>query len=523
MKRDWTSQTGILLAGGILVVVNLIGLNVFGRLDWTDDRVYSLSQASQDLVAGLEDPVTITAYFADDLPPQLAPTRRFLKDKLDDYRAYGGQNVQYKFVDPSDNEELQQEASRNGIPSVQVQVVEKDNVQLKNAYMGVALQYADQRESIPVIQDLSRLEYDLTSAIRRLTRPEKPVAAFLTGHGEPDPTTDMRTIYQELGLNYLVTTYSAADLAGADRPDVLIVVAPTDTIPEADLRALDEYLMSGGRLGLLLNRVGADLQVGQAAELNIGLQTLLDTYGVSLLPNLIMDEKSSVVTMQRQQGIFNISQQIEYPLLPVAENFDSENPMVNRLQSVRFYFVSSIDTTLAIPDGVTMQPLVWSSSRSGVQQGFFMLAPTNTTASLAGGPYVLAASYTGTFPSAFDPGQTGLPARLVVVGDGDFINETVMGSSPDNIAFGLNIVDWLAQDEAYLAIRTKSIAPRALQEVSDGIRPVIKYANMVGPLLVVLLFGLSRWRKRRGRQIVVLQGGPARTRADAVHHGTYHT
>ena len=40
MKRDWTSQTGILLVGGILVVVNLIGLNLFGRLDWTDDRVY---------------------------------------------------------------------------------------------------------------------------------------------------------------------------------------------------------------------------------------------------------------------------------------------------------------------------------------------------------------------------------------------------------------------------------------------------------------------------------------------------
>ena len=514
MKRDWTSQTGILLVGGILVAVNLIGLELFGRLDWTDDRVYSLSRASRDLVAGLVDPVTITAYFSDDLPAQLRPNRRYLKDKLDDYRAYGGQNIQYKFVDPSDDEEVQAEAMQSGIHPVQVQVVEKDNVQLKNAYMGVSLQYANQREAIPVVQDLSRLEYDLTSAVRRLTRPQKPVAAFLTGHGEPDPMSSMPTIYDELVRNYEVTTHGAEDLVGSRSPDVLMVVAPTDTIPEADLQALDEYVMSGGHLGLVVNRVGTDLQVGQAAELSIGLETLLDAYGVSLQPNLVMDENNSVVTVQRRQGIFNISQQVPYPLLPVATNFNSDNPMVSRLQEVLFYFVSAIDTTLSVPDGVTMQPLIWSSNRSSVQQGFFMLSPHNsTTASLEGGPYLLAAAYTGTFPSAFEPNRTGSPARMVVVGDGDFMNESLLGrAARGNVELGLNIVDWLAQDEEYLAIRTKSVAPRALKEVSDGLRPVIKYANMVGPLLLVLLFGLSRWRRRRVRQIVVLPAG--------VHPGT---
>ena len=374
MKRDWTSQTGILLVGGILVVVNLIGLNLFGRLDWTDDRVYSLSRASIELVEDLVDPITITAFFTSDLPAQFATNRRFLKDKLDDYRAYGGQNVQYRFADPAEDEALRAEAARYNIPAVQIQVIESDNVQLKNAYMGVAIQYEDQRESIPVIEDLARLEYDLTSAIRRLTRQRKPVAAFLTGHGEPDPLQDMPALHQGLSSNYETTTVEAADLSGASSPDVLLVVAPADTFPDADLRAMDEYVMNGGRLGLLINRVAANLQVGQAAELNIGLGVLLDTYGASLLPNLIMDEKSSVVTMQRRQGMFNISQQIEYPLLPVASSFNPANPMVNRLRDVMFYFVSSIDTSRAIPEGVTMQPLVYSSNRSGVQQGLFHAA-----------------------------------------------------------------------------------------------------------------------------------------------------
>ena len=505
MKRDWTSQTAILLVGGILVVINLIGLNLFGRLDLTDDAVYSLSEASIRLVEDLEDPVTITAFFTSDLPPQFATNRRFLKDKLDDYRAYGGQNVQYKFVDPAEDDDLRAEAARYRIPTVQIQVIESDNVQLKNAYMGVASQYEDGREVIPVIEDLSRLEYDLTSAIRRLTRDEKPVAGFLSGHGEPNPLQDMRSLYQGLSANYDVRPVTADQLALDTRPDVLLVVAPTDTIPQADLRALDTYLMDGGRLALLLNRVAADLQVGQATELNIGLGPLLAAYGATLTPNLIMDEQSSVVTVQRQEGFFNIAQQIEYPLFPVATNFSNANQMVNRLRDVMFYFVSSIDTAQTVPEGVTVEPLIFSSNQSGVQQGFFMLQPMQTTATLAGGPYTLAAAYTGTFPSAFAPGRQSAPTRLVVVGDGDFINESVVGAIPGNVAFGLNMVDWLIQDEALLAIRAKTIEPRALRPASEGVRPWVKYGNMIGPVLLVMLFGLARWRRRKNRQIVYVK------------------
>ncbi len=504
MKRDFSAQTTLLLAAAILVVVNLIGLNIFGRLDLTDDRVYSLSRASKDLVQTLEDPVSITAFFTADLPAQFASNRRFLRDKLDDYRAYGGQNIEYQFIDPGEDEDLRGEAGRLEIPPVQIQVIESDNVQLKNAYMGVAIEYENNRETIPVIQDLSRLEYDLTSAIRRLTREEKPVAAFWTGHGEPDPMQDMQTLHQSLTTNYEVQIATTADLEGPDSPEVLLVIAPTDTIPEADLQALDAYIMDGGRVGFLLNRIAANLQAGQAAELNTGIEPLLANYGIILTPNLIMDEQSSVVTVQRRQGFFNISQQMQYPLFPVASRFNPENPMVNRLQDLMFYFVSSVDTSAALPSGVTREPLIYSSPQSGLQQGFFMLSPTETSATLSGGPYLLGAAFIGPFPSVYTPGRTSPPTRLVVVGDGDFLNESIVPPNGGSTQFGLNLVDWLAQDEALLSIRSKSIEPRTLRDTSEGMRPVIKYANMLGPLLIVVLLGLVRWRRRRARQILVL-------------------
>lgn len=504
MKRDWTSQTAILLFGGILIAINLIGLNLFARMDLTDDSVYSLSDASKSLVEGLEDPITITAFFTSNLPAQLATNRRFLKDKLDDYRAYGGQNVQYQFVDPAEDEELRAEAERYRIPTVQIEVVESDKVQYQNAYMGLAIQYAAKREIIPVVQDLSRLEYDLTTAIRRLTTDEKPVAGFLTGHGEPNPVQDLPALHEGLSKNYEVRAISVEALSN-DAPEVVMLIAPTDTFPDEDLRALDAYLMNGGRIGFLVNRVAADLQSGQAQELSIGLDQLLVTYGAALTPNLIMDEEASLVTMQRRQGFFNISQQIEYPLLPVASNFNTANPMVSRLRGVAFYFVSSIDTTQALPDGVSFEPLVFSSTQSGVQQGFFMLQPTSTNATLAGGPYTLAGAYTGEFPSAFEPGRTSASTRIVVVGDGDFINQALVGNMGSNLEFGLNIVDWLVQDEALLAIRSKTIAPRSLRVTSESKKPWIKYGNMAGPVLLVILFGFARWRRRKNRMIVVVQ------------------
>jgi len=502
MKRDWTSRSFILLLGLVLVVINLIGLNLFVRVDLTDDGVYSLSDASIDLVKGLDDPVTVTAFFTADLPAPYSGNRRFLKDKLDDYGSYGGANFQYRFVDPADDEALREDAMRYQIPPVQIQVIESDNVQIKNAFMGLVIEYGGERESIPIVQNMSTLEYDLTSAVRRLTRVVTPRVAFLTGHGEPDPQQTMQGLHQLLSRNYTVETLAATEL-GDDAPTALLVIAPTDTIPAEDLRSIDSYIQNGGRVGFLLNPVIADLQQGQATLSHTGLDTMLAAYGMGLSENLIMDQQSSVVTVQRRQGFFNMAQQIPYPFFPVATSFSSDNMMVSRLRQVIFYFVSSIDTSLTVPTGVEMESLISSSSRSNLQQGFFFIQPVFEQAEFSGGPYIMSAAYRGEFPSAFEPGRQSLSTRLVLVGDGDFINESIVGSIPGNTEFGLNIVDWLAQDEALLSIRAKKISPRSLEEVSPGLKPWIKYGNMLVPVLMVMLFGFIRRRGKKMRQIII--------------------
>ncbi len=504
MKRDWTTRSGLLLIGLILVVVNIIGVSVFARVDLTDDDVYSLSDASIRLVENLEDPVTIKAYFTADLPAPYGTNRRFLKDKLDDYRAYGGNNVQYQFIDPAEDESAEEDLRRLRIPPVQIQVIERDNVQLKSAYMGVAIEYGGQREVIPVVEDLSTLEYDITSGLRRLTRDELPVVGFLEGHGEPSVFQEMGTLRQALARNYEVRSISISDDGISPLPDALLIVAPADTIPDDHLRAIDEYVMTGGRVAMFVNRVAADVRQGQASALSTGLETLLDAYGIGVRSDLVMDVQSSPVTVQQQSGFFNIARQIEYPFLPIATRFSEDNIMVSRLREVVFYFVSSIDTSVVAP-GVSVESLMYSSPRSDTQENFFFIQPVmDQRPDYSAGPYTLAAAYTGTFPSAFDSAAESEPTRLVVAGDGDFINESILGRVPGNIEFALNAVDWLVQEDDLLAIRAKKIEPRALDDVPEQRRPWIKYSNLFGPLLIILVFGIVRWRRRGNREFVVV-------------------
>jgi ABC-type uncharacterized transport system involved in gliding motility auxiliary subunit len=82
----------------------------------------------------------------------------------------------------------------------------------------------------------------------------------------------------------------------------------------------------------------------------------------------------------------------------------------------------------------------------------------------------------------------------------------LLGAIPGNVELGLNVVDWLVQDDALLSIRSKKIEPRNLGETSESARPWIKYANMFGPTLLVVLFGFVRWRQRKSRHIVLDRG-----------------
>lgn len=492
----------IALILGILIVLNFISIRLFGRLDLTSQGVYTLSDASKKLVGSLDDRVTVKAYFTEDLPAPYNNNRRAVLDILNDYKAYSKGNLQYEFINPQ-GEKGEQDAQQQGISPVQVQVVNEDKLEVKRGYLGLVMMYEDRKEVLPVVQNLSSLEYDMSSALKRLTNRTKKKIGFTTGHGEAE-MSGMRQIVQSISQQYDVTPVdlSKGDPVPADIA-ALLVIAPSNRFQDSARYQLDQYLMRGGRIAFMLNRVNANLQMRMGQPLDVGLDDLLQEYGVRVNPDLVRDAQCANISVMQQQGSFTFQSQVPFPYIPVASNFNTANPLVKDLQSLILHFTSSIDTTGAAARGLKEEVLVRSSKRSGRQTGFFMIDPFQryAPADLAEEGIPLAVLIDGSFKSFFVGKQpaaaiTASPeTHLIVVGDGDFMKDDFLGNR-GNVTFFANIVDYLADDAGLITIRSKNVAAPPLDQVSDGTKKLLKYSNLLGPPLIIIAYGLLRWRRR---------------------------
>ena len=508
MKHSTTAKTQaitrILLTGAILIVLNFISVRLFTRFDLTDQNVFTLSDASKELVGNLDDRVTVRAYFTEDLPAPYNNTRRAVLDILNEYRAYGGDNIEFEFIDPV-GEKGEQDARQQGIPAVEVQVVEEDKFQVKRAHLGVVFLYEDKKETIPVVQNLGSLEYDISSAIKRITTRVKKRVGYSTGHGESQPQQYGRA-YQELTKQYdMVPVDLTKDEPVPTDLAALMVIAPTSAFSDTAQYHLDQYLMTGGRAAFLLNKMTVDLnaQYRFAQEVTLGLEDQLQHYGIRVNADLVRDQQCANITVMQQQGMFQFQSQVPFPYLPNTSDF-GDNPMVKDFQSLIFYFASSVDTSFASSKGLTAEVLVRSSDKSGRASGFVMIDPFQKfqPSDYPESSIPVAAVVSGSLTSYFEgkdraPVRTVSPdTRLVIVGDGDFMRDDMAGSR-NNATFFVNIVDYLADDAGLITIRSKNIAQPPLDQVEDGTKQLVKYANLLFPPLLVIGYGLMRWRRRR--------------------------
>jgi gliding-associated putative ABC transporter substrate-binding component GldG len=519
-NKDLRSQTlmRVGIVAVILILLNFVSVRLFGRLDLTKNSVYSLSDASKNLVKNLDDRLTVKAYFTEELPPPYNNVRRSVLDQLNEYKAYSRGNLQFEFIDPS-GEKGEQEAQQQGIQPVQVQVINNDKMEVKRGYMGMVLLFEDRKEVIPVIQSTSTLEYDLSSTIKRLTQKSQKKIAFLSGQGEPT-LQELQRVYQHLSKQYIVETadVSKGQPIGADVA-ALIVMAPKTEFSEPAKYQIDQYLMRGGKIAFLLNKVDANLQQQFGRTLDLKIEDMLENYGLRINPDLIRDAQCAPINIVQQQGGFSIQTQVQFPYIPVASDFSKDNTIVKNLQGIVLFFVSSIDTTNLAAKGLKGEILVRSSKQSGRQTQVFYFDPVaQYTRDMFSEQHIpLGAVVTGQFKSFYAnkpvPHDTSAGAvaptgttltqspdtRIILIGDGDFARDQFL-SGRDNLTFFVNMVDYLVDDAGLITIRSKDVSLPPLEQVSDGSKKFYKFGNMLLPPLLVMGFGLFRWRMRQAKR-----------------------
>src|SRR5580693_6772112 len=108
MKNKTSLLKFILPVIGIIILVNVLSDSFFFRLDFSADKRYTLSKATKDILANIKSPITVKAYFSENLPPDIAKTKRDFKDLLIEYVNRSKGKIVYTFINPNEKEELEQ-------------------------------------------------------------------------------------------------------------------------------------------------------------------------------------------------------------------------------------------------------------------------------------------------------------------------------------------------------------------------------------------------------------------------------
>jgi ABC-2 type transport system permease protein len=481
-------RLGTVLIVASVVVLNLFGRRIGGRLDLTPGREYTLSPGTRHILADLSDLVTLRLFASSELPPEVAYLKRDVDDMLRDYRSAGRGKVRLVVQDPSSDSAAARDARSLGIPAVQFNVVGRAELQVKEGYLGIAIQYAEGVKTIPFVRQSNDLEYRLTSAIRALTRKDKPVVG-LVGVTDASASARNRTVgnmQEQLEQNYSVR---AIPLPGDSGPPkdvrVLVIVGTPDSLTPGQRAGLTAFLDSGGGVLLMAGGMSLSGQAPFATGRTVPWNDLLQPYGAAIRSDMVYDLQSNAqVSMPTQFGQVLLS----YPLFVRAPSTKA-SPVNAEIDAVLLPWASTIDTSKATPR--TLTPLLTTSRAGGMRESTMMLSPTQSWSRDSLARRLLAVAIN---PGAATPGKRG---RLVVVGSSDFVGDRYARNGEAALVFVQNAVDWLAQDEALIAIRSKDRTPPPYAFSSTWLRELVRYGNIIGiPLLLVCAGGVRLWRRR---------------------------
>jgi len=481
-----------------LVLLNLIARNWYHRVDLTDTKMYSLSSSTKQVIERIDDLLNVKVYFSDNLPGEYGNNRRYLQDILEEYAAISKGNIRFEFYVPDTDEELEQEAQKSGVQPVQLQVIEKDKTVVKKVFMGVAIYFEDQREVIPVVLSTTGLEYEITTRIKKLVEKNKKFVGIINT-GQDGVQTN--TLSQILRQRYEVRpVYISNEIPS--NINVLIVTGVKDSLEEGSIANLEKFLENGGNMFVAQNPLDVDLQTQRAEVYKSNIFDLFKPYGLSVTENLILDKSCGRVNVMQDMGFIRMNVPMAYPFLPIIRSFNTDEALVSGLEQVHVFFSTEIKFD-SVAANVTTIPLFSSSKKSGLMSGFYNLNPdpkqNPQLRNLNQPGKVIAAR------SELVDEETGVVSQLILVADNRFLSDDGGGAVQENHIFMMNAIDFLMGDRDLIALRSREITDRKLDEekVTDEAKRTWKWVNGLLPSLLIIGFGFWRLRgnKRRAKHI----------------------
>jgi gliding-associated putative ABC transporter substrate-binding component GldG len=502
----------IALICGIVICVNMVSDEYHVRLDLTENHQYTLSHATRNILKHLDEPVTVTAYFSKDLPPRIMKAREDFQDMLIEYANRSKGMLMYKFINPNGKETTEEEATKAGIRPVVINVREKDQMKQQKAFMGAVVSLGKDKQVLPFLGPGSPLEYDLSSAIKKLSVTHKPSIGFLQGNGEP-PLSEMPQAEKQLQVLYQTTPVTLTDSTFIPSGmKTLAIIAPTDSLSVTNLHQLDTFLARGGHLLVALDHVNGNLRMGMGHVQHTGLSSWLHKKGIDIGNNFVIDAQCASIQVQQQAGYFNFQTGVPFPFFPLISNF-ATHPVTSGLESVMLRFASTV--SFRGDSSIQFTPLAYTSDMSDTLEApqYFNLQRQWNQNDFTKKDLCVAAAFQGNLARV----PHAAHSRMVVIGDGDFaVNgppRQAQQLDPDDVSFLSNAIDWLSDETGLIALRTKGVTSRPIRQISDGTKNFLKYLNFLLPILLAIGYGLFRARNNRKKRLKRMQENFEKTKA----------
>jgi ABC-2 type transport system permease protein len=550
MKKRGIDSIEFLLMTGIVILINIIVSQYFFRVDLTEDKRYSISNTSKEILKGLDDVVYVEVYLEGQFPAGFKRLQGATREMLDEFRIYGGNNIQYKFVDPSAETDTERRnriyntLAQKGVQPTNLFAKEKDKKIEKLIFPGALVAYKE--KEVPVMflkgnkgagpeeilnQSVEGLEFELITAIRQLTQKKRKTIAFIEGHGEY-PQESVLDISRTLSKFYDVYRLDLSKVKDLDNYDGLIIARPQTNYSEQEKFLIDQFIMRGGKVLFYMDAVKIDMDsIGDNGTLAVAyknnLEDLLFKYGVRLNAALIQDINSGVFPLNiGSMGDKPQIQLVNWKYFPLLNSY-AKHPIVKNMDVVYAQFAGTIDTVKA--DGIIKTPLVLTSDYTKVRNTPFAIEYNEARKDadpqeFNHGPlpvyYLLEGSFTSLYKNRPLPvlgasfQENGTPTKLIVCSDADIIRND-FGKNGRELPVGfdkytrkmfgnkdliVNSVDYLLDDRGIIDIRSKEITLRPLDKVKvEEERTEWQFINLVVPVLLILVFGIARYylRKRK--------------------------
>lgn len=541
----------LLVAIAIIAVLNIVGNQFFKRFDLTSDKRYTLSETTLNTLKSIKEPIYIDVFLDGEFPSEFKRLQSETRQILEEFRAYNS-NIIFKFNNPLADEATAEQYTAEliglGFAPTNINQNVKGKKSLTQIFPWAIANYGEKSVRVPLLvnnfgnrpeqninQSVQLLEFAFTDAVTKLTNAKKKKIAILKGNGEindkylADFLLSTKDYYAlgEFNLDSLKNDLPKT-LENLRRFEATIIAKPTEAFSDEEKYILDQYVMGGGKIIWLIDKVNIDLehlqnpeQVSLATPIDLNLDDMFFKYGVRINPRLVQDLLSTPITAKSAEGADFPIDWLYSPIIKSEEN----HPINKNVNLVKLEFANQIDT---LKNNIKKTVLLKTSPQSRVV-GTPVLVGLNQfmqeldESVFNNGNQITGALLEGSFTSAFKnrvkpfaiakPADDGVPNKMIVIADGDIVNYNSVNKKPlvngldqwtqqvyGNKDFLMNCVNYLLDDNGLINIRSKNIELPLLDDKKVADKYTFSQIITVGlPILVLGIFGLvfTFLRKRK--------------------------